>query len=67
MITKTYFLTQTDITEERLTVLLNSIPCFATVDWEELEDVPTGEQFEFTIQCRNEDLRTVEEMLKDLV
>lgn len=67
MTTKTYFLTQTDITEERLTVLLNSIPCFATVDWEELEEVPMGERFEFTIQCRNEDLRTVEKMLSDLV
>lgn len=67
MTTKTYFLTQTDITEERLTVLLNSIPCFATVDWEELEEVPMDEQFEFTIQCRNEDLRTVEKMLSDLV
>lgn len=67
MTTKTYTLTKTDITEERITTLLNSIPCFANIDWDNMEEIPNESQFEFTIQCRNEDLRTVEKMLADLV
>ena len=67
MTTKVYVLTMTDVTVERITVLLNSIPCFMITIWENIENGPMGEQFDLVLQCRNEDLRTVEQMFADLV
>ena len=67
MITKAYILTMSATTYERINVLLNMIPTFASLDWEELEEIPKDEQFVFTITCRNQDLRTVERMLAPCV
>lgn len=67
MTTKTYILTMSETTYERVQVLMNCIPCFVKIDWEELDEIPKGEQFEFEIQCRDEDVRTVQEMLADCV
>lgn len=67
MTTKVYILTMNATTYERINVLLNMIPTFANLDWEELEEIPKDEQFVFTIICRNQDLRTVERMLAPCV
>lgn len=67
MTTKTYILTMNETTLERVTTLLNSIPSFSSIDWDELEEIPENEQFVFTIECRKQDLRTVEKMLAPCV
>lgn len=66
MLTKKVTIYKNDLTEERLITLFNSIPMFAemSLDWEELEEVAYGTEIEVTMQYREEDSRTVEEMLK---
>lgn len=67
MVVNFYKLTKTNITIERITALINSIPCFMFTEWEDIENVPIGEQFDLTLECRYEDLRTVERIITDLV
>lgn len=66
MITRTYDIKKNEYTLERLTVLFNSIPCFAdlSLDWDELEELAEGESIELTLQFRAEDEQTVNTMLE---
>lgn len=65
MIKKRVTIYKQEFTEERLITLFNSIPMFAemSINWEELEIAPYGTEIEIEIEYRQEDAKTVEEML----
>lgn len=68
MIKKKTTIYKQEFTEERLITLFNSIPMFAemSLDWEELEIAPYGTEIEIEMKYRQEDAKTVEEMLEIL-
>lgn len=63
MIERVYHLEKTPITDERMTIAINQFPIFTNIDWETYDYMPNGTKFTFVIQCRKEDMKSIDQLL----